>query len=67
MNNLALLLKAQDKLDEAKPLMLEALEALRATLGPMHPDTLVSMSNLAVLLKAQGKLDDCARLSVHTA
>ena len=43
MSNQAWLLKAQGKLDEAKPLMLEVLEARRATLGPKHPDTLTSM------------------------
>ena len=55
MNNLALLLQAQGKLDEAKPLYVETLEARGATLGPKHPSTLTSMSNLAALLLAQGK------------
>ena len=43
--------------------MLEVLEAQRAKLGPMHPNTLASMHNLAVLLKDQGKLGEAEALA----
>ena len=61
-NQLGMLLHAQGKLDEAEPLLREALEAQRATLGDRHPDTLGSMNNLGVLLRAQGKLDEAEQL-----
>ena len=51
MNNLAMLLKAQGKLDEARPLYEQALEGYRRTLGSSHPHTLSSMWNLATLLE----------------
>ena len=60
--NVARLLQAQGKLDEAEPLYREALEASRATLGDRHPDTLVSISNMASLLQDQGKVDEAAPL-----
>jgi hypothetical protein len=46
--------------------MREALEGRRATLGPKHPDTLVSMGNLAGLLYAQGKLGESEALFKET-
>jgi hypothetical protein len=46
------------RLKEAEPLFREALAGRRATLGPKHPDTLISMSNLAQLLQDQGKLGE---------
>ena len=48
---LALLLEAQGKLDEARPLYEQALEGCRRTLGSSHPDTLGSMWNLALFLE----------------
>ena len=44
-------LKAMGELEEAKPLMEEALQAQRETLGNDHPHTLTSINNLALLLK----------------
>ena len=43
---------------QAKPLLEEALNACRETLGDRHPDTLTSINNLGLLLKAQGQLDE---------
>ena len=57
INQLGRLLKAQGQLDEARPLLEEALRVRREVLGDRHPDTLGSISNLGSLLKAQGKLD----------
>jgi len=62
LTSLPRLLKAQGKLDEAEPLLREALRARRETLGDRHPDTLVSINNLGSLLKAQGKLDEAEPL-----
>ena len=50
------LLKDMGKLEEAKLLYEEALQARRETLGDRHPDTLISISNLADLLRAAGAL-----------
>jgi len=47
---------------EAAPMLREALEARRATLGNRHPDTLVSMNNLGRLLHIMGKLDEAGAL-----
>ena len=56
MGNFALLLSGQGKLDEAEPLMIEAVGARRATLGDRHPHTLNSIGNLVDLLREAGKL-----------
>jgi Flp pilus assembly protein TadD len=53
---LAFELEAQGKYDEAEPLLREALEVSRETLGNRHPDTLTSISNLGALLYAKGNL-----------
>jgi tetratricopeptide (TPR) repeat protein len=47
---------AQGKLDRAEPLLCEALQAYRETLGPRHPNTLNSINSLGMLLRAQGDL-----------
>ena len=62
ITNLALLLKAQGKLDEAAALLREALDGSRETLGSRHPQTLDSITNLASLLQDQGELSDAAPL-----
>jgi hypothetical protein len=50
MNNFAMLLEDQGKLDEAEPLYRECLAAQKETLGDKHPDTLISVSALVVLV-----------------
>ena len=50
VNNLAVLLKDQGKVDEAEPLYRESLAAKKETLGDKHPDTLRSVSALVVLV-----------------
>jgi len=61
-NNLARLLQAQGKLNEADLLTREALEVRRRTLGDTHRDTLSSVNNLGSLLLAQGKLSEAELL-----
>ena len=51
-----MLLEAMGKLDEARPLLEEALQARRETLGDRHPDTLRSVGNTGDLLEHQGML-----------
>ena len=47
LNNLAMLLRNQNKLAEAEPLSRKALEASRRVLGEEHPNTLSAQKNLA--------------------
>ncbi|MBD8527908.1 tetratricopeptide repeat protein [Pseudomarimonas arenosa] len=60
--NLASLLAAQGKLEEAEALHRKALEQSRQLLGEESPDTLTSINNLAVLLQDLGKLDEAEAL-----
>jgi len=52
---LAGVLQAQGNLEEARLLLVEALEGSRRVLGSDHPDTLTSMLGLGVVLS---KLND---------
>ena len=47
VSNLAMLLQAQGKFDEAEPLFRRALAGREQQLGAHHPDTLTSVNNLA--------------------
>ena len=58
LSNLGVLLRLQNKLDEAEPYHVEALEKRRRVLGEDHPSTLISVSNMGDLRKAQGRLDE---------
>mmetsp|Transcript_13901 Transcript_13901/g.41099 ORF Transcript_13901/g.41099 Transcript_13901/m.41099 type:complete len:132 (-) Transcript_13901:337-732(-) len=60
MSNLAALLKAQGRLDEAEELYRAALESRRALLGGSHPSVLRSASSLSALLRARGRGEDAA-------
>jgi hypothetical protein len=51
---LGLLYRGQGNYQASQPLLEEALEKCKATLGDDHPDTLSFMHNLAVLYRAQG-------------
>ena len=62
INQVAQLLEAQGRLDEAAPLYRESLAARLGLYGKQHPETLSAMSNLAVLLKAQSKLNEAEPL-----
>ncbi len=50
LNNLANLLQAMARTDEAGPLFVEALEVFRAKLGPDHPSTKTGEANYAAFL-----------------
>ena len=49
-------MRAKGDLAAAEPLLREALEVKRETLGNRHPSTLTSINNLAMLLKGKGDL-----------
>jgi tetratricopeptide (TPR) repeat protein len=57
MNNLAMATRAAGKLDKALPLLEETRRLRTGTLGPDHPDTLVSTCNLGLALQDSGRLD----------
>jgi tetratricopeptide (TPR) repeat protein len=50
LNNLALLLKATDQLEEAEPLYRRALAIDEQSFGPDHPNVGTDLNNLAALL-----------------
>ena len=52
MNNMAGLLQARGKLDEAATMCWAALEASREVLGDRHPSTLAAMNNMSRMLQA---------------
>ena len=49
-------------LDEGERVARESLQSREETLGPKHPDTLLSVNNLASLLQEQGKLGEAEPL-----
>jgi tetratricopeptide (TPR) repeat protein len=55
-SDIGLQLEAQGQLDEARPLLEEALVGRRVALGDTHPETLASFNRLGRLLYAQGRL-----------
>ena len=57
-----MLLKDGGKLDEAEPLLREAVDGYRKKLGDQHSDTLNAIRDLALLLKDRGKLDEAESL-----
>ena len=63
LNNLALLLKTTNRLEEAEPLMRRALAIDEASFGPEHPEVAIDFNNLAQLLKATNRLAEAGPLS----
>ena len=63
-NDRALELKAQGRLEEAVPLMREALAGRREVLGLRHADTLYSATQLALLLQDQGKVVEATQWAI---
>ena len=55
MHELAVLYKVQELYDKAEPLLKEAYDGRRLTLGDTHPQTLESWNNLIELYKAWNK------------
>ena len=62
LNNVAMLLQEQGRLDEARPLFEEYMAGCRAARGDTHPETLTAISNLGLLLQGQGRLDEARPL-----
>ena len=62
ISNLAGLLVLQGRLEEAKPLREEYMQACRKILGNHHTNTLISINNLARLLQDMGKLEEAKPL-----
>ncbi len=64
-NNLGMSFYRQDRLDEAKREMSQALAERRALLGNDHPTVAYSLSTLANVAAKQGDAADAVRLSVE--
>ena len=62
LNNLAQLLGATNRLDEAEPLYRRALEIDEASFGPEHPEVAIRLNNLALLLEDTNRLEEAAPL-----
>ena len=56
VNNLASLLQAISKLDEAEPLFRPALDGLSSTLDHQHKHTLAAKKSLAILIRSKNAL-----------
>ena len=55
VNNLALMLRSQEKYEEAEEMHRRELKGSEKVLGAEHSDTLTSVNNLALVLQDQGK------------
>ena len=62
LNNLALLLKATDRLAEAEALYRRALAIDEQNFGWDHPNVGTDLNNLAALLEAANRLDEAESL-----
>ena len=56
LNNLALLYNNQGRYAEAEPLYKRSLTILESTLGPDHPQVVLSLDNLASLYRATNRI-----------
>ncbi|KAJ6198058.1 hypothetical protein J3E72DRAFT_384946 [Bipolaris maydis] len=62
LNNLAVVLKHQGKLEEAEEMHREALQGREKIFGREHLNTLDSFNNLAIVLECQGKLEEAEEM-----
>ena len=62
LNNLALLLKATNRLAEAEPLIRRALAIDEKSYGPQHPEVATDLNNLASLLQDTNRLAEAEPL-----
>jgi len=62
LNDLAQLLQATNRLEEAEPLMRQALQIDEKSFGPDHPDVARDLNNLAQLLKATNRMEEAESL-----
>jgi tetratricopeptide (TPR) repeat protein len=58
INNMTVLFKAQDKIEEAEPLLRESLELRRRVFGKDNPRTIVALVNMAACLRMLKRLDE---------
>ena len=66
LNNLALLLRATNRLAEAEPLFRRALAITETSYGPEHPSVAIRLNNLAGLLRATNRLAEAEPLFRRT-
>ena len=62
INNLAGVVRAQGRYEEAERLYREALEIGRATIGARHPSYATHLNNLALVVEAQGRYEEAEAL-----
>ena len=62
LNNLALLLKATNRREEAEPFLRQALAIDEKIFGAEHPEVAANLSNLAQLLRAMNRLAEAEDL-----
>ena len=62
LNNLATLLQATNRLDEAEPLVRRALAIYEQSYGSDHPNVAICLISLATLLVATNRLDEAEPL-----
>lgn len=62
LNNLATLLRAMGRYEEAEPLFRQALEIDEATIGRQHPEYATRLNNLAGLLRDMGRYEEAEPL-----
>ena len=62
LNNLALLLRETNRLEEAEPLYRRALAIDEAAYGATHPRVATDLNNLALLLQATNRLEEAEPL-----
>ena len=66
LNNLGDLHRRQARFDLAISELRPAIQIRQSTLGPDHPDMLVSLSNLGVTLSESGELRDALEIQLRT-
>ena len=62
MNNLALIYKDQERLQEAEKLQISVMERRKKVLGAEHSATLTSMDNLALTYLRQKRFNEAEEL-----
>lgn len=65
MNNLAVCLLNENKVDDGQSILSNLFELQKIQLGAFHPLTLSTFSNISVLLSNQGKHEDAEEICAH--
>lgn len=66
MNDVAIILVSQGKLQEARKVLAEVVEVKRRTFGPEDPVTLRSVSNIAGVMAMLGSYEEASKLTEET-